>query len=416
MSGENTATSASGIYKRVYGTRLNKILPKSSVIQDRFPWSKSERVGESYQEGVQLQPPNGFSYNGEGGGVQALNAPQNGVTKQATVKPSEIVLREQMAYAAVSRAVEAGDAAFEALTEATFTAMKVAHHNRIEGSLLHGQLGYGTVESIVDNTSYVSVTFTAETWAPGMWWAFGVGSRWDSFTGNTKNNASGVLTVKNITASTRTVDFLFTGTASAEVAGGDIFFPQGAYDGSTNQDMLGLMAQASNTGTTFGLDSTLYPNWKGNSFPCGGPLSFAFVEDCLGSLRDRGAEGSILLGLSNKVYSRLIAELQALRLIPADITKGKAGFRSVSMDSPDFGEVEFLRMPFMQQGKGLFLPEDYVIRSGSSDTSLGINGSKQGDIFMYVPGYNAMEVQSFSDQFSFLQKPCHAGIITGITS
>jgi len=413
MAGENTVTTANALYKKVYGKKLVDVRPKSSVIQDLVPFSQSQRVGDSYNEGIMLQPPNGFTYNGSAGGVAALNSPANMVSKQASVTPSEINLREQMAYAAMSRAVDQGEAAFKSLTSEVLVGMKAAHHNRVEASALHGQRGYGTVESVTANGSDADVVFTAATFAPGLFWAFGVGSKWDSYTGATKNNASGVLTVLSINAASRLITVSYTGTMGSEIAAGDVFYPQGAY---STADMMGLMSQASNTGSMFGIDAALHSNWKGNSFAIGGPLSYGLVEDCLSQLRDRGADSTLAVLLSNRIYSQLVVELSQLRIISGESTVGKQGFKSISYESPDVGTVQLIKHPFMKQSEGLILPVDNVIRSGSSDVSLGIPGSGDGEVFMYVAGYNAVEVQTFSDQFVLLQKPSCAGIMTGITT
>jgi len=415
MSGETTVAAATGLFKTVYGTKLNDVRPVSSVIQDRWAFLGAKRVGATYNEGVLLQMPNGASYLGSAGGVSALNAAANAVSKQTSITPSELVMREQMAYAAMARAVSEGEAAFKSLTSETIVGMKSAHHNRVEASLLHGQRGYGTVASVAASGSNGAVTFTDATWAPGMWWAFGVGSRWDSFTGSTKNNATGVLTVVSISASSKTVVFSYTGTLGSEVAAGDILYPQGAYDGTTHSDMLGLMSQAGNTGSMFGIDAATYSNWLGNTADFAGVATYSKFEAEFGNLRDRGADGTLVAFLPNKTFSQLAVELANLRIIGAT-SQGKQGFKTLSYDSADVGAVELVKHPFMMQGEALVVPSSAILRSGSTDVTMGIPGNAStGDVFMYVPGSNAVEIQSFSDQFVLDRKPNHSLVITGIT-
>lgn len=420
MAGENTITTANGLYKKRYSkSGLNNVKPKSAVLQEKYPYSASERVGESYNEGVELQGPNGFTYAGSAGGVNTLNSASNMVIKPATITPHELDLREQISYTAMSRAVEQGETAFGSLTDTVLAAMKTAHHNRVEGCLLHGQRGYGTIESSTDVSAgtVMDVVITAETWAPGLWWAYGVGSRWDAFTGTTKNNAGAVLTVTAITASTRTIRFSYSGTLATEATAGDVLYPQGAWDGTTYTEMLGLLSQAANTGSMHGIDAATYPNWKGNTKAVGGALTFSIVEEFMSELRDRGAgEASLSLYLSNLRYSNLVNEMVQFKMISAEAANAKAGFRSVSLNTPKMGEVSIIAHPFMKQGEGLILPDDEVKRSGSSDVAFGIPGSKGGDVFFHLEGYTAIEARSYCDQFALLRKPGWAGVLTGITS
>ena len=428
MAGEVDVSAAQGILKRVYDPELGDVRPKSSVFQRMFKFESGNKVGESYQYGVCVQPPNGFTYLGSSGAVKALQTPVNSVIRQATITPFESTLREQVSWAAMSRAAEAGDQAIKALTGELVLAMRNATANRLEASLHHGQRGYGTVESVTDLTGgYASVVITAATWAPGMWQALGAGSRWDSFTGTTKNNASGVLTLTSsaggvpaITSSTRTLVFSFTGTLASEITAGDVLFPVTANAGAgSHDDMPGLLKQASTTtGDSLGISTTTFPNWAGNLVPVGGAnFSHGVVEDLLSVVRDRGAEGALTVYVSNKAFSALAVELAQLRRFDDSYTeKGKTGFKRISYLSPDVDEVTIVNDMFMMQGELVILPDDYVSRVGSSDITFGIPGMPAGqDLVQYVPGFNAAELGMWSDQAALLKRPNWSLLATGFT-
>lgn len=407
------------MFKKVYDPKVRDLRPSSSILQRRIKFNKDKRVGEEYRVSVVLRPPNGFTYVGSAGAITALKAARNMVQKQAALTPFEIDLREQIALTVLSRAVEEGEGAFVNSTKAIVAGMQMSSANRIEASMLHGQRGYGTVESATDNgDGTCNVGFTAATWAPGLWQALGEGSTWDSFTSTTKNNGTAVLVLQSITQSTRTVKFTFSGTLATEVAAGDVFFPEGANAGAgTHNDMPGLLAQASNTsGTSLGLSAATYSNWAGNTYDFAGPLSLEGVEDFLSQLRDRGAEGMLSVLLPNKGYSVLHSQVNQLRQIDQSYSaeKAKIGQKAIGYASPEVGDIEFINHPFMKRGELAVLPLEECSRVGSSDITFEIPGMKE-KFFRMLDGYNAVELANFTDQAVIDCKPNHSGVGTGIT-
>jgi hypothetical protein len=409
MSGEVDVSTASGILKKVYDTELGDPRPSSAILQTRIPFAKGKRIGDTYQIPVALRGPAGFTYVGSGGTVTALKAPRNMVIKQAAVTPFELDLREQIVWTALSRAAEEGPGAVKSLTSEVVLGMKMAARNRLEASILHGQRGYGTVDSVTQNGQDVAVVFTDDTFARGLWWAMGELSTWDFFTSTTKNNASGpaILKAGGINAAARTVTFTVSGTASAEIAAGDVVYPEGAWDGTTHAEMPGLLVQAANTtGTSLGLSGGTYSNWQGNYIDVSDAApSYGVVEDLLSVVRDRGADGKLYAVCGNQFYSQVVVELAQLKIIVNDSKKGNQGFSSVSYESPDVGEVELVKHPFMKKAEFLVLPEGNLERVGSSDITMGIPGL--GEMVQYVAAYNAGELGLFTDQCVINKRPSH---------
>lgn len=420
MAGELTVTEANGLFKRVYDRKVRDLRPSSAILQRRIGFNEQKKVGEAYVASVVTRPPNGFTYAGSAGGVIALKAPRNMQIKQVSLTPFEIDLREQIAYAALSRAVADGEGAFKSITGEVVSAMQVASANRLEASMLHGQRGYGTIESVGSATGQsVPIVITAATWAAGMWWALGEGSTWDSFTGTTKNNGDGPLILSKVTAATRTLTFTFSGTLGDNITAGDVLYPEGSYDGTTHSDMPGLLLQASNTtGTSLGLSATTYPNWAGNTYAVGGVFSHGVFEDMVSQLRDRGMAGKLTAYVSNKAWSVLATEtvqMQANGRGPGGSSESpKLGIKSMSYTFGDIGDVDVVAHPFMKQSEMLLLPDDECDRIGSSDVTFGIPGMKE-QFFRLVDGYNAVELQNFTDQAVILKKPSAAMVATGIT-
>lgn len=420
MAGEVDVAAAQGILKRVYDPKLGDLRPKSSILQRKYKFETGNKVGESYQVGVCVQPPNGFTYLGSSGAVKPLQTPVNSVIRQASIVPFESTLREQVSWAAMSRAAEAGDQAIKALTGELVIAMRNSTANRLEASLLHGQRGYGTVATVTDlGGGSAEIVFTAATWAPGMFQAIGPGSKWDAFTGTTKNNATGPLILSRVDAANLKIVVSYSGTLASEVTAGDIFFPTTANAGAGAFDeMPGLLKQASNTtGDSLGINATTFTNWAGNLVDVGGANpSHGVVEDLLATLRDRGAEGALTVYVSNKMFSALAVELAQIIQNPYKPEKGSQGFRQLSYFSPDVDEVNIINHPFMKQGELLILPDDYVSRVGSSDITFGIPGMPEGqDLVQYVYGFNAAEMGMWTDQAGINKRPNWSLVATGFT-
>lgn len=423
MAGEVTFEAINGLAKRVYDkSGLQKFRAPSAIIQSRIGWDKGTRnVGESYQVSVVLRPPNGFTYSGTAGGVNTLKAPRNMVIKQASIVPFEMELREQMAFAALSRAAQEGEGAFAQLSGEAMKAMKESAQNRLEMSIVRGQRTYGEVESVSDNgDGTATVKITAETWAPGLWWSIGEEATFDAFTSNVKNNSSGPIVLKGIDSANRSIIVSWTGTLGQEISAGDNLYPEGAFDGTTWNEMPGLLAQAGVTsGLSLGINASTYSQWKGNLYNVNGPISFDVLEDACGQLRDRGAAGKLTAYFANKRYSALISELKSLRIIDSSYSsqQQRVGTKSISFSTPDIGEVELINHPFFAWGEFLIQDETHIGRVGSSDIRFGVPGIDGEDcpIWEKVQGSTAAEVILFSDQCVINKRPSHAMRGYGIT-
>jgi hypothetical protein len=421
MAGETVLSDINGVTKRVYDNTIKKALPGSSWLQQRVSWDKGSRqVGESYQVAVVLRPPNGFTHVGSGGGTATLKQGRPMQIKQASITPFEFELRENLTFVAMSRAKEQGEGAMANLVGEYMKAMKFSASNRLEANILHGQRSLGTVTAVTDlGGGQADLTISEATWAPGMWWALNEGTTLDAFTSTTKNNASGPLVVKGIKASDRKLTVEYTGTLANEVAADDVLRFEGAWDGTSDYEMPGLIAQGSNTsGTSLGLSATTYSNWKGNTHDVGGNISTDVIETMIGMLRDRGATGKLSALMSNRAFGVIMGEVKSQRVFDSSYSseKAKVGAKAVSMVSPDVGEVELVNHPFMKWGEILIIDAEDCGRVGSADLTFGLPGnSVDAPVWEKVTGTNYAEIILFTDQACILKAPNHALLGTGIT-
>lgn len=421
---EVTYEQVSGLTKTVYDeSGVKDLRADCQIISKRVGFEKgSKDLGDSYKVSVALRLPNGFTYAGAQTSATTsttLKAARPMLVKQASVVPMELDLREQVLWVALSRMAEKGKGSFASLFGEILKGMKTSGGIRVEDTLLNGQRSRGTVESVADaGSSRLTITFTPATWRPGYWNHVGEGATFDSFTGTTKNNAGGPLIVYSINGAERKVTFDHSGTYSDEVAAGDVLYPEGAYDGTTWYEPAGLMAQAGVTsGSSLGLDTSLYNNWKGNLMDVAGEMSFDVLEDACAQLRDRGMTGKITGYFPNKTIGKLAAELASRRVIDSSYSpsKGKVGHKNIAFETPEIGEVELMFHPFLALGEGLLNNDEDCARVGSSDITFEVPGLPKGQIFRHIADKNACEVALFSDQAPINKKPSRALRFTGIT-
>lgn len=423
MAGETNFSDVSGISKKVYDkSGLKSVLFGNSWLQGKVLFDKgTTKLGDTYQLGVVTQPPNGFTYPGSSGAVATLLQARAMKIEQAAQRGFELVLREQYAWAALSRAAAEGEGAFASLTGEAMKAMKQAAQNRVEIQLIHGQepTGLGVLESVTDLTGGSGeLVFTEASFAPAIWNAIGKGATLDAFTSTTKNNASGPLVITNIDSKNKKITISHSGTFASEVAAGDVIYFEGAYTGSAYNEPAGLLRQYGNTsGDMLGINATTSPGWRGNTFDVAGEISSDKLEEMFADLRDRGATGRLWALLSTKGYSKLMSEPRAMRTLDSSYSpeKAKLGHKSIELETDEYGPVGVYGHPFLKRGQALvFNPED-TCRVGSSDIKFGLPDAEDAPTWERVPNSTAAEVILYSDQAPIVKMPKNGVVATGIT-
>jgi len=414
MAGENTVSTLNGLFKTVYADKLLDLVPDYAVLQKKIPFvSADKETGNFYAQPVNLSHEQGFTYNGEAGAVVTLNAAINSTMKEAQVKGTEMILRTQIAYTALSRASKAGPKAFKRASAWKVEDMNNSMRKRLEISMLYGQSNIGVVESITSASGSGTITLTAASWAGGMW-AGAENALIDSFTNTTKNNSNNI-TIVGVNSDTRTLSVTCSGTFSDECAAGDLIFFKGTNSGSSVfTEMAGLQKIIQNSGTLFNIDASTYSLWKGNTVSSVGQLTHAKVQDALARAVNKGLMEPVILLVSPKGFNTLNADLAALRMFDSSYgNEGKNGFEKLVFHSVN-GPVEVVSHPLVKDGDAFILPLDAVMRLGSLDLSFGVPGMDE-TFFTLVQASNAVELQCMADQAIFIEKPAHAVFLTGIT-
>jgi hypothetical protein len=411
MAGENTVATLNGLFKTVYADKLEDLVPDFAVLQKKIDFAAADKeTGAFYAQPVNLSHEAGFTYNGEAGGVTALNAAVNGTLKEAQVKGTEIILRSQMSYGALSRASKAGPKAFKRASAWKVEDMNTSARKRMELSLLYGQKSIGQVSSISSGV----ITLTDASWAGGIW----AGSEGSVITVWSATSASATqrdsdMTITAVDSDAKTVTVSGTSTA---VQPNDYIYFKGARTSSAHNDMAGLQAIITNTGTLFNIDASAYSLWKGSTTSSVGRLTFAALQSAVTKAVNKGLMERCMILVSPRAYSSLNTDMAALRMFDSSYksSKAEAGNESLTFFGANGAPMEVLSHPLVKEGDAFILPIDSIMRIGSTDLTFSVPGMEE-QFFRFVDGYNAVELQCMSDQAIFIERPAHSVYLSGVT-
>lgn len=403
---------------------LEKAQPFNEVLGKRVPFNgKLKRMGQSFNIPVVMQPPNGVTYIGKDPTASSLLAGRPMSIQEAIAYSYELDVMEQTPWAVFDR-MKGGESSVEAYMAILMLFLKRTAQTRKEVSMLLGQYGLGTIDSVTDNTTYATLVITAATWRGGLWWMLGPGATLDSFTATTKNNASGAVVLIGVNPTARSIDVTFTGTLASEITAGDVLYPEGAYDGTTHYDMPGLLVQNSNTtGTSLGLSATTYKNWAGNTAAVGGVFTEDAEEYYLGLLRNRGGKGKMTVYLPEPTWRDRVGQHGGKRVFDDSYTPNKqvAGEQEFDYSTKVYGRVEHELLSFLADSEIMLQIDDNCTVVGARDTRLGIPSrlgddvDSEGSNLLHVPATNYGESYATHDLGVVQRMPSSAMVLTGVT-
>lgn len=418
-------TTASGMFKKRYEKAIRELRSKCSIIQKLVPFNGGvAKVGESYNIGVSVKFPQGYTATGASATSTTLKDATASEHKQLSVTSYENILREQVIYKALAEATSAGEAAFGNLMDKIVAGMLRGLSNRLELDLLHGNRGFGALSTTVtDNTTSCTATIVSTDWSSGIWNLLGTGAYLDAMTSTTVNNSNATLDIKSWDPALKTVELNYdTGTIANEITTGDVLYARGSY-GTTTKHMYGLLAQGANTtGTMFGLSATTYGVLASNVKAVNASLDWRTFQDALDQMRARslGEENSRYVALVGKAYAQLVADWDDMRAADQSWSqqKGKVGVKSLDFATPVLGDISLVYHPAMKDGELYVFDPDDCIRGGAHEPSFKLMGKGDGDaeLFQFVANTDAVELQCYYNQFIVNANPGNQLLLTGIVT
>ena len=344
-------------------------------------------------------------------GAFSLNSAVASTMKDASLAGAQIVLREYMDYEAAARAAS-GVNAFVDATKLMFEMMQKSARKRIEAELLYGQVGLGVVQSSSSATSPTVITFTAASWAPGLWSGI-EGSEYDIYNGSSQVNSNAALVVSSVDIDARQVTFTGNNTDIAAIAAGNDLYFRGAY----GNEAAGVHKILTNTSSLFGIDAGNYNLWKATSYSAGSAaLTFNKVKAAVGKAVGRGLDEDVILLVNPKGWDDMMTDLAALRRF---VEREGGGSYEIGSEKIVFysqaGKIEIRPHIMVKEGFAYGLVKSNWLRVGASDLTFQTPGYG-GQIFTQLQSYAGFDVRCYYNGALLCEMPARNFIITGIVN
>src|SRR6202142_1071650 len=419
-------SALNGDFKQAYQDKIKDLVPNYAYILKNTTVEKGmKQLGDKFNAPVKVQSGQGYTYNTDGSAF-ALNAAISLQMENALVPAFSLIRRDNISYTAISRS--AGKNSFGKAVDITLNDMTEGAGFRLECTYLHGQQGLADTTGVAGaNTTLTEVVnLTAATWATGIW-ASSLGAQVQFFIVSSgalvSSGADSVFAVTTVDFTNYTIKVTGTSTGitalhSAAAASLRVFFNGAATNALTTwTEGVGLMKIASNSGTLFSIDSTVYPLWQGNVYDAdSAPLTFGKLEKAITLPGDKGLMGedcTVLVPLTT--FADLLTEQAAARRY-GDV-KGKKmdnGADALEFYSPS-GTMTIVPHPLMKRGEALLYPTDSITRIGSSELTFQLPGTST-DSYLQVPlgDFAGYQVRIWADNTVFAETPSHMCLISNI--
>lgn len=397
--------------KRVYGD-LHDYLPDFAHYT-KLSLAESQKQGDVYIDTLVEKAPMGVSFLGASD--TALGDFVPGKVIDVQVPAFAKVLRESISSRNIARSLGApSKGAFIDQTKLVMEQLMASLTRVLEVEALHGQdLGHiddaaQTGASTTDSTCDV----VASTWAPGIWASF-VGAQVEVRLASnpaTVLNSGGVshFILEDANHDTKTLQ-LSSGTpglvtALRAIAAPHVIVLRGAYTKSN----VGLISQASNTGTVF---SASGPAVRGNAVTTSGALTMAKIEAAIVRTAGRGSTGDRDVVLSHDAFVKLAAAENALRRYMEGDGKVKSGTATIEWHTSSGGMLKLRPSIFQKAGTILIHPSDAVKLTGSTKAQLGMPGG--GPVVEQLENAAAAQVRAYAECACFLTDFRSSATLTG---
>ena len=425
------------LFKKVYGD-LRDLTPDDYQLQKSLPYSQKERVGDSYVEAMVLTAETGWTLGGSGMDAFDLNPAIAGTVKQTSVQPYTSILGSVVPWGVLARSAGGGDRAFFDGTKHIVRNNLKSHGKLLEIVRLHGQaadlLGYvsyatatyrgvaltnggGTIVSLGS-----SITFTAGinaaskaillapgAFAAGVW----VGSE-QAVLNQVDVNGNVVATGKllQVDSDNGIIYVDFVPVAATGLTSHRLCF-QGQ---ELLKDAPGVKSILTNTGTLFGISTTQFALWRGNSINMNAKLfTFQALQTGIGQAVNRGGlDGDVEVYVNPRTWATLITTEAGKRVYDKSYknTEAENGQESITFYH-QAGKAEIMAHRMVKEGEAFAIHKPDWTRSGSAEISFTVPGINREIIFP-LENQAAMAFRSFSDQYIFCHAPARSIYWTGI--
>lgn len=413
-SAATTVSKLSGLYKEVYGSRINDLTPEQVRVMKLVDFSQAERIGNYFHQPVIVSELAGFTASAAAQGAFSLLDPVSLQMADAQVQSSQVVGRASFDYETAERSATSA-AAFEKSAGLIVRNLKKSFSKLMEVQMMYGGTGLGTIGSITAATTTADIVFTDATWAPGIW----VGKRnmqLDFYRSTVQINSNAAVVITAIDVDNKTISVSGNQTDIGNLAAGDVAYFYGFY----GSEAYGLDKIITNATTLYNINSATYPDvWKGNIHDCGNAnLTLSKLMKGLAKAANRGLEDAKVTCLvSNSSFSDLNSDMAALRKFDGSYSPKNAenGFRTITLYS-NVGELMVVPSIYVKEGEAFAFSPDDCKRIGSTDITFNLPGQPSESVFFPMASNAGVEIRAYTSQTMFMNHPSWAVKFTGIVN
>jgi len=416
-----TVSKLSGYFKERYASALENAQPKGLHLMHDIRFAqRDQQPGNEFHQPVLLTHEQGFTYASNGAGAFTLNDAEAGVTQDAKVVGTQMLLKSQIDYETAARA-SSSSRAFGRALDVVVENMSDSVDKRCELDCLYGQKGIGRVATANKTTRVITLQTTE--FAAGIW--AGQENAFLEFTDTTAATATlratlvAQISAIDISAKTVTLNSTtITSTLCDLITDADFIWFNGQRTATAHNVYAGAHALLSATsGTVLNINVGNFSLWQATQTATAGALTFAKINNAMASAAGLGLDDDVILYVNPQVWASLVNTETATALRTNDSRyspKFKVGANGIEFYSQT-GTITIKSHRYCKIGFAYAISPKYWMRVGATPKTFNLP-DRGDEFFRHVDSKAAYELRAYVNQALFTKALARGIIFTGITA
>lgn len=442
MAEITTPSALTGMFKIIYGDRLESYLPNVVQLQKEVGFETAKQLGKTFNFPVLVGTEQGVTFGQGDADAIELNKSVSMASLEASVNGSSVISQGKIGYLAANKA-RTSKQAFENTVGLKVKELTATTRKAVEVSLWAGGTSLGDVGASAGNVTAVgnagalwsgTIQLSSGSTAPGFWTGqqnmqvvcysgatFGASTAkaaYDGAVGGTTNTNNYQLSVKSYDPST--CKLTVTGVSASiaalvtDVSGGLSLFRYGAVYGSTltSNEMTGLQGILANTTTLFGIDAGGNEAWQASQYALSAVPSVSGVLKAVAYAFQRGLDEDLVLFMHPDQWQVIAnsADILGNRRFDSSYkgADGETGVEAITLHGLN-GKIEIKPSPYCKRNVAMGIVPSLWSRIGAVDFTLN-DPAGGGQIFYHDPVYSAVAFRGMSHQALICKQPMRGGL------
>ena len=388
---------------------------------------------KNYEQPLIVSLEQGFTYSLDSNAAYDLNESIGMNMVSAVVPGADIVLDSTVGYNQAAKASHSATA-FKSVMATKLEGMIKSANKRLEIALLYGndKIASASLQTVTIANSMLPLVIDSKEWATGIFAGMeGTNVVFAKSSDLTAVDSLRSFKIAKVDVEAKTI-YLAVGTAGTpgtlttlqtaiQAFACNMYF-YGAVSGSAGtfafSEMAGLKKIITNTGSLFGVDSSVYNLWKGNTISAGSAvLTMDKVVQAIGKAVQKGLDEDVVCLVNPSTWADLASNLAALRKFDGSYSrkKGTNGVEELEYASQN-GTVKIVAYNLVKEGDCFIFPPSKAMRIGARELSLNDPTRGQDEIFFHIPGKAGIGIRAYTNQALFIEAPCQCVYINNIVN